>query len=216
MRVVLVASIGFKIDFIAKRVADLGRELVKYVIAVGLKTDDEAAWRRVEAAFKLLSSYLSGLGIGSELRSIDSRGALVRKLRDVLAYAYGLAEGNSVVEVFLTGGPRLLGLAFTIAALTLDDEIRRSVRLVAYGEAFESSLVVPVGRLASLLRLDDTSLKVLLELARAGEVDAKTLLTLLGIPRSTLYKKLRELERAGLVERRDGRWSIHPDVVGIL
>ncbi len=212
----LVASIGFTIDFIAKRVADLGRDVVKYVIAVGLRTEDISSWRRVEAAFKLLSTYLTGLGIGSELRAVDAQGPFIRKLRDLLAYAYGLARPDGVVEVFLTGGPRLLGLALTLAALTSGDNIRNALRLVAYGENFEYDLTVPVGKLVSLLRLDEASWKLLLELARSGEADAKTLMTLVRLPRSTLYKKLKELEAMGLVERRNGRWSVHKDVAWLI
>jgi len=213
--VILIATIGFTIDFIARRVADLGRSRVKHVIAVGLQADEQA-WIRVEQAFKLLSSYLAGIGVSSELRHVAADKHLVRRLRDTLAYAAGLAGAEDVVEAFITGGPRILGLALTIAALTSSSDVRRKVKITAYGENFEATLEVPVAKVASIISLEPTARQLFFEIAQIGEADARTLMTLLGLPKSTLYKKLRELESVGLIRRSNGRWIVHSDVENLI
>ncbi|GAB6148789.1 hypothetical protein [Stetteria hydrogenophila] len=211
---VLVASLGFTVDFVLRRVADLGRGGVSRLLGVALYTD-EGAWRRVEASFALLKRYLEGVGVGAELHRVTV-GGLVREARDALARAYSLAGGDGVVEVFITGGPRILGAALAVAALTSSREVRDRLVLTAYGEGFEARLEVEVGRLARLLCLDEQSQAILRELAGLGEARAEELRLRLGLKRSTLYKKLKDLQEAGLAESAGGRWRLHPSLEPLL
>ncbi len=207
-RVVLAASIGFTIDFVVRRVADLGRGSVSHVVAVGLASGDESSWRRVEEAYKLLSHYLTSLGIGSELYRVELGRNLVREARNAIARASGLAGPDGQVEVYVTGGPRILVLALTVAALTSSDEVRRRTRIVAYGENFEGSLEIPVGLLTDILSLDKESARIVDTLSRMGPMRAEDLRSSLNMVRSTLYKKLRDLHSKGIVDKDDSLWRL--------
>ncbi len=216
MGVVLVATIGFTVDFVMRRVADLGRGSVSRVIALGIHVGDEAAWRRVEQAFKLLSGYLSGLGIDSELARVRLGPGMVRSIRDALARASSLAGPDGTVEAYLTGGPRILVAATIIAAMTSTPEVRDRLRIVVYGEGFEGALNLQVGPIVEYLKLRGGEARIIEEIARLGEATAAQLLGVLGVKRSTLYKKLAELEARGLL-RRDGRgWRVHETLEAIL
>ena len=62
---VLVASLGFTVDFSIRRIADLGRGEVKYFIGAGLHSGDESAWARVGEAYRPASHYTILLAQGS-------------------------------------------------------------------------------------------------------------------------------------------------------
>ncbi|MCE4611615.1 MAG: hypothetical protein F7B17_06575 [Desulfurococcales archaeon] len=222
-KVVLVASIGFTVDFVAKRVNDIGREKLAETYLVGLYTGDEGAWRRVEQAYNLLANYLKAINVDSELVKVGSGPGLMGSLRNLLynarrkASAYGF---QGVVEVFVTGGPRLLSLAMSLAALLIEAEeravgegLRVRSRIVAYGEAFEDSLTVDVGNFVKLFSLDKLSWRILRELR--SERSAKELISSLQTPKSTLYKRLGDLKNAGIIEpspSRQGYWRLSPSI----
>ena len=205
---VLVASLGFTVDFSVRRVADLGRGEVTYFIGVGLHSGDDEIWKRVEEAFKLLSHYLTSLGIPSELRVVRLGGSMIREARDALARASSLAGPDGLIEVYVTGGPRILTATLVIAALTLTPKIRDRTVITAYGEGFKADFQVNVGVLAKLLSLDETSIRIIHTLARTGGMKAENLRNTLGLKRSTLYKKLKELADNGLVYSDSGVWRI--------
>lgn len=214
---VLVAGMGFTVDFVLRRVADLGRGEVLRVILVGLRTEDRVSWERVLEAHRILSGYLKALGIESELvEAPASEAGLLGRVRDALARAASLAGEDGLVEVYLTGGPRILCLALTLASLTLPPGPRRRVRLVAYGEGFEARLEVRADSLAALLQLDEEHRALLEALARLGRARASRLLEELGWNRSTLYLRLSRLEALGLVARSGGEWMVHPAVEPLL
>lgn len=209
---VLVASLGFTVDFAIRRVTDLGRGGIGRFMGVGLHTGDEDAWRRVEEAYKLLSHYLTSLGIPSELRRVRLGPSMVREARDALARAGSLAGPDGLVEVYVTGGPRVLTTALLVAALTSAPEVRDRVVVTAYGEGFRADFQLRVGPLVRLLRLDDDSRRIVDALAASGGMRAEELREALGMKRSTLYKRLRELSLAGLVRSEEGRWRVHEDL----
>ena len=171
------------------------------------------SWGRVEEAYRLLSTYLSSIGIPSELIVVKAFGkSLVRDIRDVLAKANSIADVDGFIEVYLTGGPRILGVALIMASLTSSPLIRRRTRIVVYSENFETKLELNVEKLISYISLDSTSMKLLYEIAKGGTLSTKELFQRAGIPRSTLYKKLKELEEKGLISRIDGKWIVQKDV----
>ena len=213
---VLVASLGFTVDFAVRRVADLGRGEVRHFIGVGLHSGDEDVWKRVEEAFKLLSHYLTSLGIPSELRVVRLGRSMVREARDALARASSLAGPGGLVEVYLTGGPRILTATLVIAALTSTPEVRDKIVITAYGEGFKADFQVHVGLLAKLLSLDEASLGIVHTLARTGGLRAEDLRNTLGMKRSTLYKKLKELSGMGLLRSEAGIWRVHEDLEKVI
>ena len=205
---VLVASLGFTVDFAVRRVADLGRKKVRYFIGVGLHTGDTAIWSRVEEAFKLLSHYLISLGIPSELRTVRLGRPMVREARDALARASSLAGPDGLIEVYVTGGPRILTTTLVIAALTSTPEVRDRCVITAYGEGFKANFQIHVGALAKLLSLEEESFRIVSTLARLGGARAEELRRILGMKRSTLYKRLKELSSMGLIRSDAGLWKV--------
>ena len=215
--VVLVASVGFTTDFIVRR---LSRGGVRRVVAVGLRVEeDPRSWERVEKSFQVLDSFLRTMGIEGELVPVASGGSLLRELTELLlAELRGSAcGGDCVVEVFLTGGPRILVVSLALATLLLPDEALRRVVISVYGEQFDAELVIRPWYVAVLRGLDAVERKILEALVRlGGSARPSELLVELGIARSTLYKKLARLRRLGLVHSQDGRIVVSRDVESIL
>jgi CRISPR-associated protein Csa3 len=203
----LVASVGFTVDFILRRVAAGGEPRPSRVVAAGLYTDP-SSWRRVEEAARLLGVYLSKLGVDLSLERLPANSRLVAEASSLLHRE----AARGPVELYLTGGPRLLVVALYTAALTLPPRIMDRVRIVSYGEGFPARLEVRPSTLARLASIDEASRRIL-EAIRAGARTASSILSRTGLPRSTLYKKLRELREAGLVEPGEkGVWMLPPHV----
>ena len=213
--VIMVATLGFGIDFIVRRLADLKHEKIKKIIVVGLYTD-EPTWQRIEQTYSILRAYLASQGIGSSLEKIDlGKGRLVKHAREIIAKA--LAEaGDEKVELYLTGGPRILLASFYTAAITLSREWAEKIRIAVYGEGFPASLEVETSKLLILASLDKTSRRIL-EYINDGYNDIHSLLEATGLPRSTLYKKLKDLEDLGLIARTGrGQYQVHSTLEQIL
>ncbi len=205
---VVVASIGFSADLIMRRIARGG---VRELIAVGLDAGDNAV-ERVESTFNLLKVYLNSMRIPSELRIIKLRGGgepwfPIAEARNIIAEALARSGGEGV-ELLLSGGPRMLVVGLLAAALSMRKDEANRIKVLVYGEGFPGRLELRLGPLASLLCLSPRD-RALLELIAAGYRETSVLLEKSGLPRSTLFKKLNELERLGLI-RRDGRglWTL--------
>ncbi|MCE4624519.1 MAG: hypothetical protein F7C35_01460 [Desulfurococcales archaeon] len=216
MRLRVIASLGFGIDFIVRRLADLKDEQITKIVAVGLYTDG-TSWRRVEQTYSILTAYLRSQGIDSSLERLDiKRGRLVAQAREVIAKTLAEAGKDEIIELHLTGGPRLLLAAFYTAALTLADEWAKRLRLSVYGEGFPGSLTVEMSKLVVLIGLDKTSRRIL-DFIRDGYNDINSLIVATSLPRSTLYKKVKDLEKLGLIVRvRRGEIRLHPGLESLL
>ena len=224
---VLLASMGFTIDFIARRIAR--GERVSRVVAVGLKLlEDPGSWDRVENAYRILEHYLKSSQIRGELRSIEYSpqwpterllGQSKRLLDEMLGLPEVQAAGDCGLEVYLAGGPRILvtSMAVMAFAASLDPYKGRSICITSSGEGFEAWAEVRPRLLIELANMDEEDKRLLLLLRDTGgdilEVRRRT-----GWPRSTLYKRLEELRERGLVERGDKRgvWKVHPLVDELL
>lgn len=198
-RYVVLASIGFSADFVLRRISDIrGVEGPSLVIAVGLDVGD-GQWDRVERTFLVLRHYLASIGLESRLLRIRLSSDIVRECRDAIIEALAKA-GQGVVELFLSGGPRLLVVSLLSAAFTLEDRYVDRVRVVSYGEGFPGSVAYRLSILRALSRLDPVEISILRaireERRRVGD-----LLEVLDIPRSTLYLKINKLIKMGLVRR---------------
>nr|MEB3860022.1 hypothetical protein [Desulfurococcales archaeon] len=163
-------------------------------------------------AFGLMKHYLESLRIGCELRRIELGPNTIREARDALSRAMSLAGRDSIVEVYTTGGPRLLTMVLTVVSILDAQKHEGDLRIVAYGEGFEGGLEIDPKVAMKLLRLDEVSEKIVERLS-ASPLRINELQAFLRLPRSTLYKKLGDLRRAGIVVReKKGLWKLHSDV----
>lgn len=214
-RYVIMASMGFSADFVLRRVTDVqSLRRVDYVVAVGLDAGD-GLWSRVEQTFSILRHYLTGVGIGSELRRIRLSPRIIREARDEIVYGVSLSGDDGSLELFLTGGPRMLIVSLMVAAYMLDERLIDRVRIVSYGEGFPGSVNIGLRQLRALSLLDEKSRRIL-ESIRSGVSDVKRLTEIVGLPRSTLYLKLDELRALGLIYNSRGKWFIQEDVENLV
>jgi len=213
-KLTMVATLGFGIDFIVRRLADLRSTHVTEIIVVGLYTD-HSTWQRIEQSYNILSAYLKSQNITSRLERIEVDKHLVRQAREIINKAIQ-DHPETPLELYLTGGPRILLAAFYTAALTFPEEYVGKIRITVYGEGFPASLTVEIGKLLVLARLDEKTREIL-ERIKEGYNSVGSLLAAVGLPRSTLYKKLEELEKLGLIVRSGrGKYDVHPALEQIL
>lgn len=185
------------------------------MILVGLDAGD-GMWKRVEQTYSLLSHYLASIGVRGELRRLRLAPGLVSDLKDEISGALARAGQDGVLELFLTGGPRMLIVAVMLAAYTLDDEESMRIRVVSYGEGFPGSIHAWLGHIKALNRLDRES-RLILKNIRDGHNTVRELLRIMDIPRSTLYKKLDDLARLGLIEKEGtGAWRVQRDLENLI
>lgn len=193
----LVASFGFDIDFITYRISAVKPDRV---VLLALYTSREA-YSRVEKSYHLISVMCNSIKIDCGLENIDPSNAG----RAVLSILEREVRNADEVEVFLTGGPRILVVTLLVAALLLPDELASKIKVVAEGEGFNCRLELDVKSLIDRMRIDARSKEILnkIELignATFGEISREVP----GIPRSTMYRRLNELLKTGLVEKTDG------------
>lgn len=209
MSLSIVAPIGFTMDFVLRRVLALGRDHVAGVVLVSLDVGGESSRRRVESTVKSLEAILSPQGVVVEHRILRPGHDLVARARDAIARARSLSPTGDV-ELYLTGGPRMLVVALLLASLTGEP-----ARVVVEGEAFDAVLQVETVVIQRLQCLDEASKRILAAVMR-GATTPKEVVAATGLPRSTVYKKLRDLEEAGLIRREGDFLRPHPDVAIIL
>ncbi len=209
MSLSIVAPIGFTMDFVLRRVLALGSRRVAGVVLVSLDAGGESSKRRVESTVKSLEAILAQQGVIVEHRSLRPGHDLIPRARDAIARARSLSpEGD--VELYLTGGPRMLVVALLLASLTGEP-----ARVVVEGEAFDAVLQFETSIVQRLQCLDETSKRILAAVLR-GATTPKEVQAATGLPRSTVYKKLRDLEEAGLIRREGDVLRPHPDVIKVL
>jgi CRISPR-associated protein Csa3 len=199
---VILASIGFSADFVLRRVSDIrGVEGPSLVVAVGLDVGD-GQWERVERTFLVLKHYLASIGVNSRLVRVGLSSNIIRECKDAILEALTDA-GQGIVELFLSGGPRILLVSLLSAAFILEEKYIDRIRIVSYGEGFPGSVAFRLSVLRLLSRLDDDEIKIL-KAIRNGHKRVRDLLEILDMPRSTLYLKINKLIRNGLVKRVKG------------
>ncbi len=197
----LLASLGFDEKFVLRA---LGDHKPCKLVAVALDTGGDA-WTRVEKAFTQLQLFSSSLGARAELVRIPYRGEslpkLVWMLKRVLWEKLG---GYDEVVAVLTGGPRLLVIALYTALTGLRQQGGvGNVLLRIEGEGFNALVEEPLENLENV-ELDELSrelLRALISYSEKGlELGPGEAARLLGIAKSTAYKKLRQLAAQGLAE----------------
>jgi CRISPR-associated protein Csa3 len=198
----LIATLGFDADFTLRR---LMRGAPGRVVLLALKVD-EGSWARVDLAFKLIQAFCSYRRIDCILETIS----IDRPVMEVYSILKRELEGvKERLELFLTGGPRIMVVSTLLAALLLPPEYSRKVKAVVEGEAFTASLEVDIGTLQKLLTLDHIERRILLTLLEHQQgLTAPRIAMISKTPRTSTYRKLHSLENLGLVEKADGKYKL--------
>ncbi|MBP1357997.1 MAG: hypothetical protein JZD40_05880 [Sulfolobus sp.] len=209
----IIATIGFTSDFLLRRVFDLGKDSVNEIIPIALETDTDSK-TRIEKAFTNIENVLKTVGVNIHpLEFIKIENGIARA-REILIRA----SSDSTVDLFLTGGPRILITITIISALTLPSDLSKRIRITTYGEAFEGKFSINVGTITSFLSLDDLDRKILNTIKNFGseKVSGLKIVKYLREPKSTVYKKLRDLEEKSLVKSTEKGWKLEDDVKKLL
>jgi len=198
----LIATLGFDADFTLRR---LMRGAPGRVVLLALKVD-EGSWARVDSAFKLIQAFCSYRRIDCILEPVN----IDRPVMEVYSVLKRELEGvKERLELFLTGGPRIMVVSTLLAALLLPPEYSRKVKAVVEGEAFTASLEVDIGTLQKLLTLDHIERRILLTLLEHQQgLTAPRIAIITKTPRTSTYRKLHNLENLGLVEKADGKYKL--------
>jgi CRISPR-associated protein Csa3 len=198
----LIATLGFDADFTLRR---LMRGAPGRVVILALKVD-EGSWVRVDSAFKLIQAFCSYRRIDCILEPVN----IDRPVMEVYSILKRELEGvKERLELFLTGGPRIMVVSTLLAALLLPPEYSRKVKAVVEGEAFTASLEVDIGTLQKLLTLDHIERRILITLLEHQQgLTAPRIAIISKTPRTSTYRKLHSLENLGLVEKADGKYKL--------
>jgi CRISPR-associated protein Csa3 len=197
-----VATLGFDADLVLRRVRQGGYGRIK---CLALRVDD-ASFRRVENAFATVEFVADRLSVPAELRAFEPGRGLVRGVLAELESE--LARGADEVELYLSGGPRLLVVAALIASLLVHPSFADRVRVVVEGEGFEASLEAPAGWLKRLASLTSEEVEVLNYVAGVGRARPPELARDLGLPKATAYKRLRKLAEEGLLAQEGDYYTV--------
>jgi len=179
----LVATFGFDMDFVLRRIS--GRKYDR-IILLSLKTPE--GQKRVEKAYTTLKTVCISMGVDCTLEWLTDKG-LVRTIYSILSEETGKAD----VELYLTGGPRILVISALTAALTLSNKQAGKINIVVEGEAFEKTWEAPLKTLKKLVALDEKSREILMHTAVLGRASLAELARRLGLPKPTVLRRLREL-----------------------
>jgi len=203
---VLVSTFGFDIDFAARRL----REGFDRVILLALGAGDVS---RVEKAYHTLASFCEALRITCELKVV-APGSIVR---DVIAILTGVLGDSGVesVEVYLTGGPRVLVVATLIATLMLPLGLLDKIVVRVEGEGFDYTATLDTTVLAKLLSLEDPERRIMHALVKHGPLSLSDVAAKTGLPRTTTFNKLNKLMKLELVEKRDEKYYASEEATSV-
>ncbi|MCC6035267.1 MAG: helix-turn-helix domain-containing protein [Desulfurococcaceae archaeon] len=187
----LIASFGFDIDFVLRRLAS-----GKYsrVVLVSLKTRD--GFERVKKAYSTLSLVCTSLKVDCTLEPVTPN-MIPRSVQSLLLNE---AEKSDELEVYLTGGPRILVTALLLSVLMLSKDHAQKTQVFIEGEGFDCTMKINVNNLIERLSLDERD-KIIIntlegEKLTLGEIARKT-----GMPKSTVHRRLEDLIEKGLIAR---------------
>ena len=201
----IVATLGFDADFALRR---LSRGAPKRALFLALKVD-EASWARVYSAYNLVQMFCSYSKVDCVLEPIGTS----RPVAEVYSILRREAEKNESLELFLTGGPRILVISALVAALLLPQRYARKIKTVVEGEGFEASIEVNIGVLQKLLSLGEPERRILVALLEHERgLTAPKIASVAGVPRTSTYRKLDLLKSLSLVEEEGGRYRLAENV----
>lgn len=185
----LVATFGFDIDFVVRRITARRYSQVRLL---SLKTREGE--ERVAKAFHALKAICISMRIDCTLEGLEASG-IIRAVYTILKNA----SQKGPVDLYLTGGPRILVVSALVAALMLGEDESSRIQVAVEGEAFEHSWEPKLSLLKQLLSMDDRDRDIVLSLRTLGRASLAELARQAGIPKSTVFKRLRRLMANGIV-----------------
>ncbi|MCS7132741.1 MAG: CRISPR-associated CARF protein Csa3 [Aigarchaeota archaeon] len=199
----LIATFGWTEHYVLSSILKHGIEQGDAVILLVPAKRDEKS----ESILRDFGSFLSkyGEGIRLEVRRIpvESFDNAVAAISEILKEA--LSKKPDKVIINLSGGMRVLILATYVAVLL---SCPRDVLIELETEDREKGYIIPNLSLWGLIELKGVEKEILMRLGE-GAKSVPKLLEELRIPRSTLHKYLKTLEKRGLISlKRDGKTLI--------
>jgi CRISPR-associated protein Csa3 len=188
----LIASFGFDVDFILRRMAT-----VKSYGRVVLLAIQTSGFERVMKAYSTLSLVCTSLKKECVLEPIKPGEDIMRPISSILKREVERAY----VDVYLTGGPRILVAALLLSLLTLPKELASKTKVIIEGEGFDCYMELNVALLQEVLRLDTRDKLILQTLVIHSPLTLGELAEMINLPRSTTYRRLEELMIKKLVEK---------------
>jgi len=206
----LVASLGFDVDFIMRRIS---AERFDRIVCVALKTDEDS-WKRVEKAYNLIKYFAKTLNIDVVLEPVKPS-HIVNQVYRIL---YKVVDESEATEVYGTGGPRIIVVALLIASLLLPRNVRHRVKFLVEGEAFEASLTFNPADLVDYLTLAPEAQSIISYLLSVdAPVRAMDVVRGTGLPKSTVYKYVKRLIERGFIEEDEHkRIRLSPRISGVV
>lgn len=208
MSIVLMATLGFDADLVLRRITRRGGYGAIKCLSLRI---DETSFRRVENAFSTVKFVAEKINMYAELRAFELGRDLVRS---ITAEIEKEALRRSV-EVYLTGGPRLLVVATFIATLLVYPEFLENITIAVEGESFEGEFKARASWLKKLIGLAAEEIDIIRYAAAKISVKPSDLVRDLDIPKATSYKKLRKLAKNGFLEEKNGEYSLVPGFLEI-
>jgi len=196
----LIATFGWTEQFVLSSILRHGvgaGDRIVLLIPDRRDGKSEAVLRDFES---FLSRYSEGVRLSIERIPLDSFDRMVARISEIFQGISSKAPEKIIIN--LSGGMRALILATYIATLLTFSE---NVVIELETEDREKSYRIPNLSIKGLVKLTEIDKKILENLGEEG-ADTSKLLRHLKIPRSTLHKRLRELESRGLISiERKGR-----------
>jgi len=188
----LIASFGFDVDFVLRRIASV--QSYDRVVLLAIQT---SGFERVMKAYSTLSLVCTSLKKECVLEPVKPGEDIMRTISSILKREIEKAY----VDVYLTGGPRILVVALLLSLLTLPHELSSKTKVVIEGEGFDCYMELDVALLQEVLRLDTRDKAILQALIIHGPLTLSELAEITNLPRSTTYRRLEELMIKKLIER---------------
>jgi len=191
----------------------LSAEKFDKVVCVAVKTD-ENSWKRVEKAYNLIVYFAKSLNTSVFLEPVKPE----RVVSQVYRILYRVVDESTHVEVYGTGGPRIVVVALFVASLLLPFNIRHRVKFVVEGETFDALLEFKPSDLIEYITLTPEAQTIISHLLhvdapiRVIDIVRKT-----GLPKSTVYKVVKRLIDKGFIEEDEHRRiKLSPRILGIV
>lgn len=196
----LVATFGWTEQFVLSSILKYGVTSGDEIILLIPDKKDEKSEIILRDFESFIKKYIEGIELRIVKISLESFEAAVREIAGILKGIVSRSPEKLIVN--LSGGMRALILA-TYTALQLLPPVNVNVELET--EDRSKCYHIPNISLKTLIKIDHIG-KSILAMLRDQSLTTKQLLKEFNIPRSTLYKRLKELEMKGLIElRRKGK-----------
>ncbi|MCS7368050.1 MAG: CRISPR-associated CARF protein Csa3 [archaeon YNP-WB-062] len=196
----IIATFGWTEQFVLSSILKHGIKAGdKIILLIPAKRDEksEAILRDFE---QFLSKYGEGIKLENKRVPLQSFEEAVVSISETLRNI--LSEGYDRLIINLSGGMRILILAAYVAAFLT---CPRDIVIELETEDRERGYIVPNFSIKELIKLKDIERRILEKLDK-GIKSTPELLRELNIPRSTLHKHLKELEKNGLLTlKKNGR-----------